>query len=201
MNKPIILIPAAGSSSRMLGGDKLLEEIAGEPLLRRQARIAVATGCPVIVTLPLDRPARDAALQGLDVEKLLVPDAATGMSASLRMGVAMAAALPGHPGLMILPADMPEFTSHGLARFIAAFAQQPNLIWRGTAESGQPGHPVIFPADLWPALAQTTGDKGGIDMIRSHPDRVRLFFFSGDAAITDLDSPEDWAAWRARNPG
>ncbi|MEZ5755305.1 MAG: NTP transferase domain-containing protein [Paracoccaceae bacterium] len=50
--QPHILLLAAGSPPRMRGGDKLLEDVAGEPLLRRSARAALATGCPVTVTLP-----------------------------------------------------------------------------------------------------------------------------------------------------
>ena len=52
-----ILLLAAGSSSRMRGGDKLLEPVAGRPLLTRIAEAALATGLPVHVALPPDRPA------------------------------------------------------------------------------------------------------------------------------------------------
>ena len=62
-----ILILAAGSSSRMRGGDKLLEEVAGMPLLARITRAALDTGLPVTVALPPDRPARAGVLDGLAV--------------------------------------------------------------------------------------------------------------------------------------
>ncbi len=183
----------------MRGADKLLEDVDGEPMLRRQARIACKTGCPVLVALPPDRPARLAALTGLDVQTVAVPDAAVGMSASMRRGVAAISAHPGADvtGLMILPADMPGFTANDLSAMIRAFDMQPENIWRGAAQSGQPGHPAIFPPDLWPALAAVTGDQGGIGVIRVNPDRISLFPFPGTAAVTDLDTPEDWVAWRA----
>lgn len=192
-----ILILAAGASTRMRGADKLLQDVDGEPILRRQARIAGETGCTVIVTLPVDRPARSAALAGLHLRQVLVPDAATGMSASLRRGIAALVPTP-QGGVMILPADMPGFATADLAAMIAAFDAAPDRMWRGMAANGQPGHPAIFPADLWPALAAATGDQGGIGVIRAHPGRVSLFALRGDAAITDLDTPEDWAAWRSR---
>ena len=48
-----ILILAAGQSSRMRGRDKLLEEIDGVPLLRRQVDMARAAGLgSVFVTVP-----------------------------------------------------------------------------------------------------------------------------------------------------
>ena len=101
-----ILIPAAGTSSRMRGRDKLTEIVSGEPLLRRQAQTAMATGAHVCVTLPdYDHP-RAGALAGLPVQLVGVPDADLGMSASLRRGVAM---LPrGMKAVVVLPADMPE---------------------------------------------------------------------------------------------
>lgn len=196
----IVLILAAGASSRMRGEDKLLQPVGAETLLRRTARVAAATGCPVLVSLPPDRPARAAALEGLAVRPLPVADAASGMSASLRAGVAAARLMVTQSvaGLMILPADMPEFTTAALAGMIAAFREEPDLIWRGVAENGQQGHPAIFPRDLWPDLAKVEGDQGGIGLIRAHPGRVMPYALPGAMASTDLDTPEDWAAWRAR---
>jgi CTP:molybdopterin cytidylyltransferase MocA len=194
----IVLILAAGASSRMRGADKLLQPVGAETLLRRTARVATATGCPVLVSLPPDRPARSAALEGLPVRPLPVADAASGMSASLRAGVGAARLLVTQSvaGLMVLPADMPEFTTAALAGMIAAFRGKPDLIWRGAAQNGQQGHPAIFPRDLWPDLAQVTGDQGGIGVIRAHPGRVVTHELPGAMAVTDLDTPEDWAAWR-----
>jgi hypothetical protein len=97
MTPPAILLLAAGSSSRMRGADKLLERVDGVPLLLRQARVALAAGVPVIVTLPGDRPARTAALAGLDLVTVPVPDAALGLSASIRAGVRAAASKPKPP--------------------------------------------------------------------------------------------------------
>jgi CTP:molybdopterin cytidylyltransferase MocA len=149
------------------------------------------------VTLPPDRPDRLAALQDLPVLPLTVPDAASGMSASLREGVAAARRLVTETlaGLMILPADMPEFTTPALDAIIAAFRAQPDLIWRGATAGGQPGHPAVFPRDLWPDLARIAGDQGGLSVIRAHAGRTALLPLPGEMAIIDLDTPEDWAAW------
>ncbi|MBD3765962.1 MAG: NTP transferase domain-containing protein, partial [Rhodobacterales bacterium] len=62
----------------MGGRDKLMEPVAGEPLLRRVARVAWASGAPVIVVLPPDRPARAAALAGLEVTRVVADQAAAG---------------------------------------------------------------------------------------------------------------------------
>jgi molybdenum cofactor cytidylyltransferase len=193
MTGVIILILAAGASSRMRGVDKLLEPVAGEALLRRQARIAVATGSRVIVVLPPDRPLRHKALTGLGVESVIAADSALGMSASLRAGV-VAAGKGLASGLMILPADMPEFEVDDLNAVIADFLSLPDTILRGATADGQPGHPAIFPAPVWAELATLQGDEGGRSLFTRHP--VRLHMLPGQRAVTDLDTPEDWARWR-----
>jgi CTP:molybdopterin cytidylyltransferase MocA len=193
-----ILLLAAGASRRMGGRDKLVEPIDGQPLLRRSALAALGTGAPVICTLPPDRPLRRAALTGLDLTLVEVPDAATGMAASLRAGLR---AVPDRAsGVMVLSADMPGFTTAALSGLIAAQKADPQALIRGGDEDGTPGHPVLFPRDLWAALAQITGDEGGRSVIRAHQDRVRVIPLPGRMALLDLDTPEDWAAFRAAQP-
>lgn len=193
-----ILILAAGASSRMRGADKLLQPVRRRPLLAHVACIALATGSPVLVTLPPDAPARDAALRGLPVHRVPVPDADQGMSRSLVRGIdALQGSAGPQDGLMILPADMPEFSTAALSDLIARFRDEPDLIYRGGTVEGQPGHPAIFPRDLWPALQRVTGDEGGRSVLRQNQGRVRVIPLPGPMAILDLDTPEDWAAWRA----
>lgn len=198
-----ILILAAGASSRMRGPDKLLQPIDGQPILRRVAETALATGAQVLVTLPPSGEGRRAALTGLALTLVEVPDAAAGMSRSLARGVAsITARNPGaRDGVMILPADMPGFTPAALLDIMARFCADPDLIWRGGTAAGQVGHPAIFPRDLWSALSAVSGDEGGRSVLQSHRDRVRIVPLPGQMATLDLDTPEDWAAYLARPPG
>ncbi len=192
-----ILILAAGASSRMRGADKLLQPIAGQPILRRLARVALATGAPVYVTLPPDAMARSAAIADLGVSTVEIPDAAEGMSRSLMRGVAAVAATnpAENDGMMILPADMPGFTTKALTNMIVGFRAAPHLIWRGASADGHAGHPAIFPRDLWTALAAVTGDEGGRSVLKTHKRRVQVMTLPGEMATLDLDTPEDWAAY------
>lgn len=191
-----ILIPAAGAALRMRGGDKLLELVNGEPMLRRQARLARRVCGRVIVTQRLDDLARTAVLAGLDLILLPVPDAHEGMAASIRVGAAAAEA-----ALMILPADMPELEAEDLAVMIGAFDQTPDAILRGTSADGRPGHPVIFPADLRGTLQDLRGDEGARSILAQHRSRVRLIALPDQHALTDLDTPEAWAVWRTGRQG
>jgi CTP:molybdopterin cytidylyltransferase MocA len=189
----LILIPAAGASSRMRGGDKLLEQVAGVPQMARAAMAALATGSAVAVTLRPGDTARRAALAGLDVSVIEVPDAAEGMAASLRAGAR--ACPPGH-AVMILPADMPEIGAEDLHRVLAAARQAPDRIVRATAEDGRPGQPVVFPPRLLARFATLAGDSGARGLMSGEP--VVMVALPGARALVDLDTPEDWADWRAR---
>ncbi len=190
-----ILIPAAGASSRMRGRDKLIEDVDGTPLLRRQALRAVATGAHVAVTLPdYDHP-RARSLAGLPVQLIAVPDAAEGMSASIRRGVGM---LPrGLKAVIILPADMPEIETEDIKKLIDGFTALPfPLLQQATTEDGKPGHPVLFPEDCFMALQTLTGDQGARDILRTNAHRVRQISIPERRALTDLDTPEAWTQWR-----
>ncbi|WP_397543938.1 nucleotidyltransferase family protein [Roseovarius salis] len=190
-----ILVPAAGSASRMGGRDKLLEQVGKEPLLRRQARLALSAHVPVLLTLPRDRPDRLAALaglHGLDIRR--IEDAAEGMATSLRAGAEWASSL-GASGLMVVLGDMPELRAEDLAKVMQAHHGQPERAWRATDDTGRAGHPVILPARLFEQIARLRGDDGARALLATEDcGHVPL---PGRRATTDLDTPRQWAEWRA----
>ena len=195
-----ILVLAAGASSRMRGRDKPRQSIRGKPLLRLVTDVALATGAPVVVTLPPVSEARRKVLGESSASIVDVPDAALGMSRSIGRAITAISAGAAGPedGIMILPADMPGFSTKALADLISRFRSEPELIWRGGTTDGTPGHPAIFPRDLWGELQTVTGDEGGRSVLARHKDRVRQVPLPGRMAVLDLDTPEDWAAFQGR---
>ena len=185
---------AAGRSRRMRGGDKLLEEVDGEPLLSRQAKRAIAAGIGcVAVTFPVDSPSRVAALEGLAVTRIPVADADEGLAASLRAAASWAEGI-GATGLMLCPADLPDLTANDFASIAASF-EPGGAPLRATADNGAPGHPVVFPARLFAEFAALSGDTGARPILDRHP--PRFLKLPSAHATTDLDTPEDWLRWRA----
>lgn len=187
----LIAILAAGASSRMRGGDKVLENVSGRPLLRVLADRALATGHPVAVTLPPDRPERTAALDGTEVRQIVIADAAEGMTASFR---AVARVAQGRAVLIVL-ADMPEIGVSDLHALIAAAETAPGRIVRAASEDGTPGQPVLFPPEMVPEMAHLEGDEGARRLLKGR--QVVACPLPGRRALIDLDTPEEWAAWRA----
>lgn len=191
MSAIAILVLAAGASSRMKGRDKLLEEIDGEPLLLVLCRRAALAGLPCYVTVPSHDHARVNATGTATV--IPVPDADEGMAASIRAGIT---ALPEMTEcVMILPGDMPEIESQDLAHIAAHFHGVDGPILRACASDGTPGHPVLFPRRYFADLAQLTGDRGAKVMLATEP--VEYVPLHGQRALTDLDTAEAWAIWRA----
>ncbi|MEP3844969.1 MAG: nucleotidyltransferase family protein [Paracoccaceae bacterium] len=193
-----ILILAAGTSTRMRGGDKLLETIDDVPLLRIVAQRALATGCPVTIALPVFPHARYGALDGLDVDRLPIPGADQGMSVSLRASIQ--ALQHKAKRFLLLLADLPEITTEHLQLVLDAPISAPDaLVWRGATEDGAPGHPVLFDQALFAEFANIKGDNGAQSVVAAAQPAVHLVTLNGTAARRDLDTPEDWKHWRAEN--
>ncbi len=191
-----ILILAAGASSRMGGVDKLLMPVRGQnPLLSDRIKAATATGSLVDVALP-DRekaPARWKCLDDSAAIAVTISKPEQGLSASLKQGIN---ALPdATDAVLILPADMPDITTADMSAVLQAFV--PDKIVRGGSDAGKPGHPVLIPAVWFEKLSDISGDVGARDLLRATSDQ-NLVPLPAHHAHCDLDTPEDWAAWRIR---
>ncbi len=183
-----IVIPAAGRATRMRGADKLMQEIDGTPILARVAARAVQVA-PTRVVLASDQADRETALAGHDVEIVTI-EPGQGMAASLVAGI------DGLSGaVMILLADMPDITAEDIATLAALWRAGAGPILRAADASGRPGHPVILPPDALPRIARLTGDTGAGAILKARAGDVVLYPI-GPQACLDLDTPEDWAAWR-----
>ena len=198
----VILIPAAGRSSRMWGADKLLQTIHAAPILTRTANTALNANLgPVLVALRPDDTERRNALNGLNVTCIDVPDADEGMAASLRHGAAKAHALLREPhhsesqsGMMVLLPDMPDIDEGDLQKIATRFTASGNTPHRAATKDGTPGHPVLFPSRLLPNFVNLTADEGARLLLANED--VTTVPLSGARATTDLDTPEDWPTWR-----
>lgn len=190
-----ILVLAGGNSSRMAPRHKLLEEVHGQPLLRLQAWRALKASKDVTVLIRPGVPALKQALSGLNVKIISAPEAYEGMGGSIRAGTR--AHLRSKCFMMLL-ADLVEVEAADMRTVMAARATSNGAwIWRGATEDGKPGHPVLFDHMVYGDLLNLRRDAGGQDVMRQHRNRIQLVPLPGKRARRDLDTPEDWDAWRA----
>jgi len=192
------IVLGAGAARRMRGRDKLLEPVAdGRPILRAVTCAARASHADsVVVVLPPDAGARRAALDGLDVAIVEAADCAEGMAASLRAG--LRAVSDSADAVVVVLADMPDVGPGAIDRLIAAFdPAEGRDVCRAVSGSGAPGHPVLFGRRFFESLAALTGDRGARDLLVDAAEFITDVPTPGEGASVDLDTPEDWAAWRA----
>lgn len=180
----------------MGGRDKLLEHVDGGPQLRRLTLAAAALGNKVYIALPSADHPRLSCIDDLDITVLVVPGADEGMGATMREAVAQ---LPPCTHFMIVLGDLVEIGTQEMRTVLAAIKQHPDaLILRGTTATGKTGHPIVFHASLRDRFATLSGDTGAQDLTRSFAAQTVFVPLSDNAARCDLDTPEEWANWRAK---
>lgn len=187
----VVVVLAAGSASRMAasGHHKLLATFEGVPLVRRSVETALAAKADCVVVVTGYR-AEDieSALTGLEVGIVHNPDFATGMSSSLRAG--LAAVRDGADGLLVLLADMPGVRPEHLDTMIEAFRRERGGAIIRAVSGGKRGNPVILPASTFDAVSKLTGDIGARPVIERSGLAV-VDIDIGDAAHVDTDTPEE----------
>lgn len=191
---PAAIVLAAGRSTRM-GRNKLLEEVAGAPMVRRTAEAALASRArPVVVVTGHEAERVAAAVDGLDVRLVHNPSFADGLSTSLKAGLG---ALPDTAdAALIVLGDMPLVTGADCDRVLAGLATEGALVAISTA-GGARGNPVAWSARLFPELRATEGDAGGRALLSRYADSV-VEVELGEAAALDADTPDALALVRAR---
>jgi molybdenum cofactor cytidylyltransferase len=194
------LVLAAGRSSRMGGPNKLLEEVGGRPLVRIAAEEALASRArPVIVVTGHQRERVEAALAGLPVEFVHNPAFADGLGGSLRAGIA---ALPAEAdGVIVCLGDMPQVDATLIDRLIGALDPDKGALIAMPTIDGQRGNPVAWSRRFFPELMAVDGDIGARHLIGRYSEAVVEVPATGNAALTDIDTPEALEALKAELEG
>jgi molybdenum cofactor cytidylyltransferase len=183
------VILAAGRSTRMGGSNKLLAEIGGRPLVRIVAEAALASQArPVIVVTGHQRDKVEAALLGLDVQRVHNPNFAEGLSTSVKTGLA---AVPADAdGAIVCLGDMPQVSAALIDKLIAAFDAERGALVVVPVIDGQRGNPVVWARRFFPELAALEGDVGARHLIGRYPEAVAEVALTDTAALIDVDTPE-----------
>lgn len=191
-NRITIVIPAAGLSTRMAGKDKLTMPVGNSNLLRLTTEKALSSMAnEVIVVTGRTQHDRIRTIAGLGI-KLVHPDSEINqMSVSIITG--LNAVNHSSEGILILLPDMPLIETTDINKLIENFHHE--KIIRATNEHEEPGHPVLFPKSLFPAIMATKGDNGPRQVIAMNADLLKLVKLDNEKAMVDVDTPESWDQW------
>jgi molybdenum cofactor cytidylyltransferase len=180
--RPVILAAGAG---RRFGGDKMLADIDGQPMLRQVASAYVELCGQATVVIAGDERLR-AALAGLPVDIVVNADATEGIASSIRAAVRHSR---NHPALMIALGDEPRVDR----ALVVAVMQR----WHETRPpivvpkySGGPGHPVLFDEATYEELLTLTGDRGAKGLIERYGTSVLSVEVDGPRPL-DIDTTTD----------
>jgi molybdenum cofactor cytidylyltransferase len=185
-SKARVVVPCAPSSGQ-----------SSETLLRRAARLAlsvVAPG-PVIVVVPADDVGLAALVAGLGpgVETLPNAEAAEGMAASIRKGIAELEAR-GVVAALLTTVDQPLLTPDDLRALVAlvagsSAAAPAAVTMAAAAYADRVGVPAVFARAWFVALRALEGDRGARQLLQQAPAGALRTLPLPDAAL-DLDTEE-----------
>jgi molybdenum cofactor cytidylyltransferase len=194
------IILAAGQSRRMGGPNKMLAEIGGKPLVRIAAEQALGSHArPVIVVTGHERERVEAALDGLQIERVHNPDFAQGLSTSLKAGLRALAA--DVDAAIIALADMPRVDAALLDQLITSFDPGKGALIVLPTIEGKRGNPVLWSRRFFADLMAIEGDVGARHLIGRYAEAVAELPVASRAALLDVDTPEALRAAKAEIEG
>ena len=199
-----VLVLAAGRSTRMGGPNKMLADTDGQPLVAHAVKAALASqAVEVVVVLGhMADEVKSAVERAVPAQSRLRfvtnPDFADGLSTSVRAGIA--ALGKDIDAAIVQLGDMPGVGAPLLDRLMAAFSPVEGRSICVPTVVGKRGNPVLWARRFFPEIAGLAGDTGAKHLIGEHADLVCEVEMTGEAAVTDIDTPEALAAWRSRSP-
>ncbi|MCF8478224.1 MAG: nucleotidyltransferase family protein, partial [Pseudolabrys sp.] len=194
--KVAAVVLAAGRSTRMGAVNKMLAEIGGKPLVRIATEQALGSHAkPVIVVTGHEHKRVEQALEGLAVQFVHNPEYADGLGTSLKSGIA---AVPDESdGAIICLGDMPQVDAGLINKLLTAFDPARGALVVVPSIDGRRGNPVVWARRFFSELMTVTGDIGARHLIGQYGEAVVEVPLAGDAALTDVDTPESFSAVKA----
>lgn len=190
MNKPGVLILAAGGSAR-LGRPKQLVKFRGKTLLQRTIDLAWAVGLHTGVVV-LGGHAEEI-VKSTDARKYRVvinPGWEQGMSGSLCLGLReLLREKPGLDGLLVLLSDQPLLDRGDLERLLNQHHRRRRSMATFALHGERPGVPAVFSREAFPALNRLEGDQGARKLVYLEGFEYETVLFR--SPDFDIDTPED----------
>lgn len=186
----LVAVLAAGVSRR-LGRPKQLVDIGGESLLRRQCRMAIASGVgPVVAILGCRADDCELEVANLPLTCRFNPTWTEGLASSIREAV-RAADDACADGLLLVHVDQYRLAPSDLVALLTAWSERP-LAACAAAYGECTGPPAIFGRRHFTSLRTLEGDVGARRILGTlAPEELRRI--QVDHASVDLDEPDQLA--------
>ena len=184
----LAFIMLAAGNSRRFGSNKLVYEVDGVPMYQRTLRQLqkAAEKIPdsriILVTQPQYSEIIDV-VKGTGAEVLFNPQPERGIASSMQIGLESA---KDADACMFTVADQPWLTAETIIALYDAF-QSENKGMACTRHGEKTGNPCVFSKKYYKELMEITGDRGGKQVIKRHPEDVVYSKISDERELQDVD--------------
>lgn len=173
------VIMASGLGKRF-GGNKLMADFAGQPMIACALAATKGLFCRRVVVTRHEDVAEYCRKQEVEVVFHDLPR----RNDTVRLGLE---AVGGVDACLFCPGDQPLLKRETVAALVSAWMAEPDSIWR-TAFENQPGAPILFPQWAFPELCTLPEGKGGGVLAKKYPERVRLHPVRDQYELADVDT-------------
>ena len=187
------IILAGGQSRRMGDVNKLLADVAGQPMLLHALRgVQAAQVESVVVVTGHEHEQVEQQLADYAVTITHNPTYAEGISTSLRAGLA---AVPEDiDGVIVCLGDMPKVTTAHINRLIAAFDPVEGRAICVPTYAGKRGNPVLWGKRFFNEMREVAGDVGAKHLLGEYSELVCEVNIDDKGVLLDVDTPETLSA-------
>ena len=192
-----VVLLAAGRGTRFgAESPKTLARLGRRPLVTHAVAAATMSGLRPVVVVVGCQASDVAAAAGTLAEIVENPDWESGMSTSLRAGLATVLADPTVTAVAVALADQPRIGADAYRRLAGAHREGAELAV--ATYDGKRGHPVLIGRSHFDEAMHLTGDEGARSLLAAHDVVEVACDGTGDA--TDVDTPADLAALEGPAP-
>jgi len=186
------ILLAAGESKRMGKPKQLMPWHQGTILERAIDNLLESAVSEVVVVVGYQAEEVVKVIATRPVAVAVNPDYEQGMSTSITAGLRLIDDRAG--AVMLALGDQPLIDSRTINRLLDEFHNHDKGIAL-PAYQGRRGHPVIFAIKYKAELLKLTGDAGGRQIIKDHPDDVLEVAVDSAGVITDIDTGDDYRSY------
>jgi len=191
------VVLAAGMARRMGTMKVLLAWQDGQTILEQViAQLQVAAVDPVIVVTGNRASEVSVLARAQGATAVLNPDYERGeMLSSLKVGLqAMPEAVEA---ALVVLGDQPRIQAQMIVEIVVAYAEGRGRIVAPSFAMRR-GHPLLIDRSLWAELAALPTMGAPRDVINRHADEIAYVLAADDSVLSDVDTPEQYAAERAK---
>lgn len=176
------IVMASGMGTRF-GGNKLMAELAGKPLIGHVLDAVESKFDQSVVVTRHKDVARYC--EGRSVRVVLHEQPQRNDTVRLGMDV-----LTDCDFVTFFQGDQPLIKPESITALLHAAEANPQCIWR-VCHEGTPGAPMLFPAWAFSELLNLPEGKGGGFLAKNYPERVRTVPVQGEFELFDVDTQKD----------